>query len=538
VNLDASLLFTLRATSHDDDEVIVSIIYDVQFETGSEKKNPNFATLYYCYTCNSIIMKVAGSRPSSRRHCWKLSVVLLVLALIRIFRSTSTSQYSVLDTSQLYEGLIHNAPALQVVDNKEPSEITSEMISVVKDSSFDATRSNVTVLVSAVENTTNKNKPTTPIFFPKRRHVQKVVILPGPHKTGTTTVQYNLYSWILKQKFPGFDEWAWPVPSEDELKTLKLTLAPVPRNHKFFALLSTRLVGLKRWGNPEVPHSAVIDLYRNAMQRAWDQGKSLLIASEFFYIFSLDEPERLRQLNNATSGADLLQAFLDILPLPNATVEREIVTAVHHRTPRVDHLVSLWHQTSVYGAQTLTKGKTDFLKASSLSDFITNPYGLQESMSWLNSLGLVHVFAKQNIPVILMDTAGAQNKSIDLSTAVACYALGIPCRKHATGQLKFLNTAKRRRKSQMLNRRNDTGDRDLDEATLEGIDRLLIEYDCQFQDYMQKQKHIQLLYADNLFRDCPKESPSLRRRSFAETIQSIVDLVCQAKAGDCSLSSS
>ena len=81
-------------------------------------------------------------------------------------------------------------------------------------------------------------------------------------------------------------------------------------------------------------------MFRTAMQRAWDEGKHLLIANEALSIIGTEDPNRLSTLN-ATSGTELLQRLLDILPKsPN----REIYAAIEYRTPRITHYQSLWRE--------------------------------------------------------------------------------------------------------------------------------------------------------------------------------------------------
>ncbi len=93
-------------------------------------------------------------------------------------------------------------------------------------------------------------------------------------------------------------------------------------------------------------------------------------------------------------------------------VIREVLVVVHHREPRVEHLLSLWHQ--------LGKSKT-------LSEYILDEHGgLSKSAFKLNSMGLADVFVQEGLPVHIVDTAGAKRMQVDLSTGVVCHALQLP----------------------------------------------------------------------------------------------------------------
>ena len=42
---------------------------------------------------------------------------------------------------------------------------------------------------------------------------QRIVLVAGPHKTGSSSIQTNFYNWVVEQENDVFDDWSWPVPS-------------------------------------------------------------------------------------------------------------------------------------------------------------------------------------------------------------------------------------------------------------------------------------------------------------------------------------
>jgi hypothetical protein len=220
-----------------------------------------------------------------------------------------------------------------------------------------------------------------------RRRVQKVAILPGPHKTGTTSVHNSLRKWISwtkqEEEMPSpLNDWAWPVPTPLELRFIHAGKVP---GSKGFALLGTRLFGSHRFGGQATTED-VLNLYRKKLQDAWKDGKHLVLAAEFLDVMA-SETATLQTLN-ATSGIELLHRLLDLLP-SHPMVIREVLVVVHHREPRVEHLLSLWHQ--------LGKSKT-------LSEYILDEHGgLSKSAFKLNPMGLADVFVQEGLPVHIVD---------------------------------------------------------------------------------------------------------------------------------------
>ena len=376
-----------------------------------------------------------------------------------------------------------------------------------------------------------------------KRKVQKIVILPGPHKTGSTSVQSDLYKWTTTESRSEeeqllFNDWSWPVPSNAKFNALGTTSLG---REKGFAMMANRLVGLKKFGNPDVSDQAILNLYKQEFQKAWNQGQNILIAAEYLDLIGNYEQD-------PTKAQQQLDGLLGLLPTATSdvsNVERQIIVGIHHRRPRIDHLISLWHQWSRKPLGKVRVANNPIGSGQSLSDFILSPTGLAMYGYQLNSLALTNAFWMKNqqfatnIEIMLIDTSGVREQSLDLSDVVACQVLGVElpsCQSGSTmddavhhDTLQRRHMQQQQRKHAPKNKRKDTGDRDLDFKTLKEIDLVLQGYDCQFQSTINKDNGIQILYNNNLFQNCSLTpstlSSSQTPMTFSDVLQTIHNLV-------------
>ena len=385
---------------------------------------------------------------------------------------------------------------------------------------------------------------------PLTRRNQKLVILPGPHKTGTTTVQAALFQWMQQTTFPTndakahsedrqfrnssslFKDWAYPVPTRQDFEAINSSYSKLVGG-KGFSPMVTRL-----FANPSATVSAedviqsspLLRLYRQKIQQAWKAGYNVVIASE--HLDRLVTPTSAAKPSTITiSPNQLWERFLRLLPSTD-----NVIIGIQHRTPRIDHLISLWHHV----------GKQD----ESLLDYITKPIkpGLASTAYSLDALGLANFFVQRGYVVRILDT-GAPLPSIletrSLPVAVACHLLQISTDLHTCAEAfddsSILGKDKR---DAHLNQRSDPGERQVDSHTLQAIDRLLLDHDCQFHyDFVVRQK-IQWsgdkTFAPDSFAtsfvncsELPETAGTKRsgfgntKKPFSETVRAIVFLVCQ-----------
>jgi hypothetical protein len=391
-----------------------------------------------------------------------------------------------------------------------------------------------------------------------KSRTQKIVILPGPHKTGTTSVQAALFRWMHTTTNDGdfttkshntslFGDWAYPVPTVKEFESSiqSYSYANNLVGGKGFSPMITRL-----FANPsKSPEESILSsplllLYRQKIQQAWDQGYNLVIASEHLdrLVLMADDDEPVLSSSKNTlrrvSPDQLWERFLHLLP-PSARTTENMIIGIQHRTPRMDHLISLWHHL----------GK----QQESLLDYMTKPTkpGLRSAAYSLNSLGLADFFVQRGHVVRILDTGSPsllleQRTMMDLPIAVACHVLQISTNiSHCIESLGNNNTTTSSSgTSKHLNQRSDPGERKVDTHTLQAINRLLMDYDCQFyHDFFvapqTRNKKVEWIdggkvvsatsvFASNNCSSANKRSRNIQRPLlFSETIQAIVDLVCR-----------
>ncbi len=260
--------------------------------------------------------------------------------------------------------------------------------------------------------------------LPTAKPNQKVVLLVGPHKTGSTSIQANLFNWLHNDAHPSklSQSWAWPYPEEELTDAgCKEMIAKEPKK---WAIIYQWTRAMK-WGNdskrkklkclfaPNGTQMHSVDqylaFYERAFLREWVNGRSLVIASEELDI--IGDPKR---------GMHVLKSVTKQMPwhtnrLIAATgSDSDITAVVVYRSPRSKHLQSIWHECC--------------MDKQSFEDYILHLNGL----SWfpvhhLDSLNLAKQFLRQGIKTVLIDLAGVLDKGYDVSKVIACDVLGAAC---------------------------------------------------------------------------------------------------------------
>lgn len=327
---------------------------------------------------------------------------------------------------------------------------------------------------------------------------QTFVILPGPHKTGSTSIQAALYKWFNSNHTSTSHGWAYPLPAPAELEALGYSNNNITRTGKGFSPMVTRLLFANpAWNAQEVIHqSPLLQLYQRKIKQAWERGQSIVIASE--HLDRLMRGEEQEGRLHSLQGDAMWERFLAILP-----TSANLIIGVVHRTPRIEHLLSLWHHVG----------------HEPLAEFITKPKppGLMFTDYSLNSLGLAEFFVKRKHRVRILDSGGGREADgLDLPEAVACHLLRIPhfCNNASSG---------RAAPTKWYNARPEPAAQDLDNQTLQHINRLLLEHDCQYRTLQAD-----WVYTAETFVACNASQRKSRKRPFSQTTKSVVDLVCRS----------
>jgi hypothetical protein len=313
---------------------------------------------------------------------------------------------------------------------------------------------------------------------------QRIVFLPGPHKTSSSSVQFNLCQWIHKRKknknenadrnatndrnteVKGGLEKHWTLPIPNEIHKLCKF-----RCGKLFAPLAFDLnfSNDPKQRNKWCGGNDIIDLYRDEFQKQWNNGRSLVIASEVFDWIAN---------NDKNSANQLLENLLHILPIENTSA---ITAVVPYRAPRLDHLLSLWHQRG------MKEGKSFY-------DYLMTLVSVHDELRVLDSLLLAERLINRSINTVLIDLSGVKKHGYDISLVIACDVLDADCdaEKHFVGEENAKPVIKN------IKHHSDAKV-NVTDAQLNAIDKIIESYDCNFQHILKNDK-LQVLYPNELER--------------------------------------
>jgi len=312
---------------------------------------------------------------------------------------------------------------------------------------------------------------------------QRVLLLVGPHKTSSSSVQSNILRWIFLEGHEHiFPNWSWPIPEKfggEEFNSCGHNLRQRPK--MFYAYIGT----LNGMGGDKCLRKAYksigskkefIGEYEREFYKEWKEGKSLVIASE-----AMDFVSSLK-----TDGSKLLDNILKGMPWSrhNAMGNQlhgnndDITVVVKYRTPRVKHLISLWHQCC--------------MEDMNFYDFLTVylPDEVDHLRS-LDSLRLAEAFLDRNLKVILIDMEGVTEQGYDISDVIACDVMGALCtrEKKIVGEIAPPIIANVKV--------NSEDDLVVSEDQLSMMEKAIRNYDCNFQNMIGR-GNLTVLYASEL----------------------------------------
>ena len=281
---------------------------------------------------------------------------------------------------------------------------------------------------------------------------QKIVILPGPHKTGTTSVQSFLLSMTKKQKL---GDWEWPASSSKAFSDVA---------HSIFF--------------DETDEKGVRSRKRSKIQAVWKRRHSVVFGAELLdYV--------------AAAPRETLDAAFERLMeiIPSDVVPKEDMTAVvMYRTPRSSHLISAWKQQIAMARHKNGGGghiwrimleKTGKKKqpAPSLAEWLCTSQW-QERMEFfvqrivaaqINPMGVAHAFSNHMNVIV-----GDMSEMKDISNTIACKVLQVPC----TSDNKIVGLAEK--KPKVLNQRDNPVEIGLSPNDMKEVEDVLRRMDCYY----------------------------------------------------------
>lgn len=192
----------------------------------------------------------------------------------------------------------------------------------------------------------------------------------------------------------------------------------------------------------------IVDMYRQCIGKYWDEGYNIVFGTEAMdMVIKLPEgPSMIHKVSNYI--------------LPKDIDGDQVNVVVMYRTPKIDHLISMWHQNC--------PKQTDehFYKWISTT---TNTLGP------LDALGMVDFFLNQtNWNVDLVNLEGMKEENWDVSNFVACKILGEKCIGKV---IKGLYDGS---EPVMANVRSGQRGPNVPNETLDDMDIVLNSYDCNY----------------------------------------------------------
>ena len=437
--------------------------------------------------------------------------------------------------------------------NKDNSKnVTNDNVSVPT--------ANTTILINNSIDRTHRNVT--------ERNCPRIVVLAGPHKAASTTLQ-NFFIGIasltvpltndtseFKKPHPAITEWVWPDGKRNDIRSIGLT------NRKQFAHL-LRVIwkfnehdSVINWsGKTEAQIDEIrekgIDYFRFLFRRPWADGKKIVIGSEEVdrlvhgLLTKSSGPDVGEETHVSPHSSNMIDALLNVFPWDNATSTpaafqetngiirtpslrlEDIEFQINYRTPRIDQVVSVWREVGNAGDQN-----------STLQQMLTSRSDRHYHLSTTNSLALALQLVRKNIKTTIVDMRGVSEKESRESTnkattgkglvggiegVVACDILRMPkimCDKNSRLHLPGYKARGR------SNKRKDTTVRNLTDGQMEEINVAFEQYDCGVWKHLQKYQDkglLRILYpSERLFETCdPKISKNISFISLLENVKII-----------------
>jgi hypothetical protein len=320
---------------------------------------------------------------------------------------------------------------------------------------------------------------------------QRICILAGPHKTGTSSLQTNLYRWSKEtvkfaaaklQPLPDpIIKWVWPVPSkiaEVEYSDTKAwgwtpskafyPMVEVLRDKKK-DFKSERRALYKKFTSKEI-----LGMYKETIQSYWSKGYDIVFGSEAMDLI-VKVPEGPSMIRNMNAHV-----------LPDTVNGDQVTVVVVYRTPKIKHLVSVWHQNCVTPSPD-----------NKFHQWITTT---DNTLGALDALGMVDIFLNEtDWNVALIDLDGVKQDGYDISNFVACEIMGEDCEAKRLKGLYGNDPI-------VTNVRGDKRPPNVPNQTLDEMNLVLNSFDCNYQHLLdQMDERLTIYYPEELkkvMKDC------------------------------------
>ena len=250
----------------------------------------------------------------------------------------------------------------------------------------------------------------------------------------------------------------------------------------------------------------IIDMYREKIEYYWNQNLNVVFGSE-----SMDN------IVKVSNGTAILEAFSKDI-IPQNVNPQYITVVVAYRTPKVKHLISMWHQ------NIMKPGKENKI---SFYDWITKD---PNTLGPMDALGMVEMFLKHTEwKVALLDLEGLRVNEWDESNLVACKILQGKCFNRTLIDVSDFGEMK---EPIITNVRKHEQEPNVPLEALVEMEAVLRSYDCNYYDMLQRESNgdrLKIYYPiglDETMKFCPSMIQSNHvRQSRLEMKALIKDIV-------------
>ncbi len=313
----------------------------------------------------------------------------------------------------------------------------------------------------------------------------KILILAGPHKTASTSLQTiaTVYSKMNNIK------WHW-------LFKQNKGFAPFPKT--FYGDAVPQIYFPNLYSNGQVPtFDTLKEQARDELRTKYNEGYNIMLGSE--------EIDHVTKANNISNNNTIIDEIINILPNKSQEyIDKHISSLVVYRAPRSAHLKSLWVQ--LQKDQKMLENK----QASSFKDFICSKgvRGIGATIFAIDSLALTKIMLKKGIRVKLFDMTSLDNSNgRSLTSMLGCDVMGLSCiQDEETNHIIPVVIHKHRRKRNIMktliqhrNIKSGYNDKiDISNEQFMQIDEIMNKYDCaQYAEIMEYKDKFELLFYDN-----------------------------------------
>lgn len=259
------------------------------------------------------------------------------------------------------------------------------------------------------------------------------------------------------------NDWVWPLPEEIGRLAKAHTVWDWTPAKGFYpmmeVLLESNVKIAPRSLHTTYSRKEILDMYRDEIEYYWNQN--------FNVVFGTESMDNIVKVSN---GVDILKAFSKEI-IPHDIDPQHITVVVAYRTPKVKHLISMWHQ------NILNKPVK-----KSFYDWITTT---KNNFGAMDALKMVEMFLEHTQwNVALLDLEGLRINEWDESNLVACKILQGKCSNRTLTNI----YGEELKESIVANVRSHEQEPNVPQEALDQMEEVLRFYDCNnYQDMLQRE---------------------------------------------------